>query len=183
MAEPGPVRRRERAGRKAAVREQAGELEGGDGRGGGGLVDALCGGEGGADLVDEEIEGEVERRDSGNDAEGLADGEGHAALAGGGGVHGDDLAGQAMGFLGGKEQGIGGALHFQERFAHRLAAFGADGDCEVAPSAPRSLAEARRRMALRCSRVNARMTGAVRLAASTASSSSLVRRGEDGGKG
>ena len=95
------------------------------------MNDGVAAGKGGADFVQGQIQGEVEGGDGGDDAERLADDQGHLAGAVGGGVHGHLFAGEAVGLFGGEEQGGGAAVDFEAGFAQGLAAFARDDDGEL----------------------------------------------------
>ena len=127
MVEPGADHDLQHAGRQAGLGEQFGEAERRERRGGRRLEhDGVAAGQRRRDLVRHQVEREVERRDGGDHAARLADGPAEAVLAAGVGVHLHQVAGGALGLLGGPAEGGGAAPRLDARVLERLAALGRD---------------------------------------------------------
>ena len=88
--------------------------------------DRAAGGEGGRNLVRDQVEREVERRDGQDGADGKALDQSPAAFVAFGQVEGDGFAAQAHGFFGGGLEGEHGAIDFSAGQAQGLAGFGDD---------------------------------------------------------
>ena len=112
--------------------EDVGEEEHGEGAFGRGFYDdAVAAGDGGGNFVGGEIEGEIERGDACDDADGKAAHDAEMAVAGGKGIHVEHLAVLLAGFFGGGGEGHHGAIDFGFGEGDGLACFGDDGVCEV----------------------------------------------------
>src|SRR5262249_3550686 len=98
----------------AGFEEDLRQLEGGQGRVGGRLDDDRGpAGQGRAHLVADEVQGEVEGTDGHDDPAGNAQGEGDTSGAPGGAVDGHRLSVDSLGFLGGAEDRLDGAVRLE----------------------------------------------------------------------
>src|SRR5665213_488245 len=125
----GPGDDVERARRQPRFVKDLREEQCADGCGGGWFVnDRVARGDGGSDLMQREVEWEVERGDGRDDAEGLANGDAGFAFAARMGVHGNFLAVEPVGLLGGEEEREDAAVDFCARLTDGLAGFGGDDE-------------------------------------------------------
>ncbi len=119
-------------GQAALVDEQGGEGDGAQGRLRRRLEDdGATGGDRRSELVGDEVEGEVERRDRPDDTDRNAHGEPDLALAGGDRIEGDDLTGERAGLGGGELERPDGALRFDPCRADRLGSLGCNRPGEL----------------------------------------------------